>query len=301
MGKIINALNSYDVRDNTKKLYRIFESINDFDIPIVRFIIYPGSGLLRQRINQPEKEFYKISDLSYPPASCLLKYGRANLPSQPIFYACSFSHEISDDVPFPRVISLMETSSFFRDKQSSGVERATISRWDVIDELNLIALPFADRYQRPCPDVRYLVKSWEKIIKDIAINPEGLELVQYMSTEIANNFSTDEEYVKIANFVNYLLNINKKTKDADGIIYPSVYAQGAGFNVAIKPHIVDKKIKFVSASLCHLLKQCDQAYLAIMNYSQINSEGDLVYIEKKFDECEADIYKKYMTNLSFIN
>lgn len=47
-----------------------------------------------------------------------------------------------------------------------------------------------------------------------------------------------------------------KTKDSDGIIYPSVPAQGGGFNVAIKPNAADTKIRFVGASLCHLLKHC---------------------------------------------
>ena len=68
----------------------------------------------------------------------------------------------------------------------------------------------------------------------------------------------------IANFVNYLLNVNMKTKDSDGIIYPSVPAQGNGFNVAIKPNVADTKIRFVGASLCHLLKQRDKSYVAIM-------------------------------------
>ena len=68
-----------------------------------------------------------------------------------------------------------------------------------------------------------------------------MELIQYMSNEISKDFASDHEYMIIANFVNYLLNVNMKTKDSDGIIYPSVPAQGNGFNVAIKPNVAPRE------------------------------------------------------------
>ena len=52
-----------------------------------------------------------------------------------------------------------------------------------------------------------------------------------MSNEIAKNITNNKDYFKIANFVNYLLYINIRTKDSDGIIFPSVAAEGQGFNV----------------------------------------------------------------------
>lgn len=65
---------------------------------------------------------------------------------------------------------------------------------------------------------------------------------------MGKEFKLNDEYLKIANFVNYLLNINVKTKGVEGIIYPSVSGVGAGLNVAIKPSIADVKIRFVGAS-----------------------------------------------------
>lgn len=77
----------------------------------------------------------------------------------------------------------------------------------------------------------------------------------YMAEKMGKEFNLNDEYLKIANFVNYLLNINVKTKGVEGIIYPSVSGAGAGLNVAIKPSIADVKIRFVGASLYHLLKK----------------------------------------------
>ena len=145
MGVLTDSLRTYNLqKGDLDELYGIFRSVNDYDIPIVRYIIYPSSGLIRQRINPHGKEFYSISELNYPPAICLPKYGRVNLPYQSMFYACSFTDTNSVDVPFPRIVSLLETSSFFKDKDSVGIERATVSRWEVTKPLNLIALPFVD-------------------------------------------------------------------------------------------------------------------------------------------------------------
>lgn len=302
MGKITDALNAYDIeKANLDELYRIFKEVDDYDIPIVRFTIYPGARLIRQRINLKGKEFYEISELNYPPAACLSNHGRANLPYQPMFYACSFPNDNESNTPLPRIVSLLETSSFFNDKESAGIERATVSRWDVFKTLNLIALPFCGDYSRPCKDVINFVKAWQDIINDASINPEGLELIQYMSNEMATEFSFDNEYIKVANFVNYLLNINTKTKDADGIIYPSVPAQGGGFNVAVKPDIADAKIRFVGASLCHLLKQYDNSYIAIIKDSLINRDGTITYIDRTQSQDEIKMYEQYANGLYFVN
>ena len=154
MGVLTDSLRTYNIqKGDLDELYGIFRSVNDYDIPIVRYIIYPGSGLIRQRVNLRGKEFYSISELNYPPAICLSKYGRANLPYQSMFYACSFPHANGVDVPFPRIVSLLETSSFYKDKNSIGIERATVSRWEVTETLKLIALPFLGKYARPCQDI----------------------------------------------------------------------------------------------------------------------------------------------------
>lgn len=303
MGVLTDCLRTYNIqKGNLDELYGIFKSVNDYDIPIVRYIIYPGSGLIRQRINNSQgKEFYSVSELNYPPAICLSKYGRVNLPYQSMFYACSFPNTNGVDVPLPRIVSLLETSSFFKDKDSVGIERATVSRWEVTERLNLIALPFGEEYTRPCPDVLSFAKSWHDIMQDISVNPDGLELIQYMSNEISKIFSFDNEYMIIANFVNYLLNVNIKTKDSDGIIYPSVPAQGGGFNVAIKPNVADAKIRFVGASLCHLLKKRDKSHIAIMKDSLLNSDGTLTYTDRVFSKEEIAIYEKYADGLPFVN
>ena len=302
MGRITDWLDAIDVRkENTEELYSIFRMITDYNLPVIRFYIYAGSGLVRQRVNEIGKAFVHISDLYYPPAQCITKYERANLPYQPMFYACSFPADYDEISPPPRVISLQETSSFFKETNSRGIERCTVSRWEVVKDIELIAMPFLADYKKPCAAIKQIMDTWNQELRETEVNAEGRELIEYMANEIGKNFNNNLEYFKIANFVNYLLNINEKTKNADGVIYPSVPAGGAGFNVAIKPCAADEKIKFIGASLCHLLKKGDKSYLCVINEMESISDGVIMYKDKVLDEAEKNMYQAYADGICFIN
>ena len=302
MSKMTEMLNAINVQEeNTEELYRIFRMVPDYDIPLIRFYLYKGASLIRQRVNEKNTEFNMVSDLSYPPADCITGYERANIPFQPMFYACSFPGDYeSDDVPPPRVVALMETSRFYRDRNAIGIERSTVSRWDIIETLELAAMPFIADYSRACQLINKIKDGWNKEISKYHINPNGLELIMYMANEIGKNFYSNIEYFKIANFVHYLLNVNEKTKNVDGIIYPSVPGAGSGFNVALKPSVVNKKIIFGSASLCYLLMKEEKAYLRVMNRSVSVEKGIITYRDVDKDIQEDAICAQY-SGLDFIN
>lgn len=303
MGKITDLLDAINVEDeNTEKLYEIFRMVKDFDFPVIRFNICSGSGLIRQRVNKKGEVFKNVSELNYPPYDCVTGYERANVPYQPMFYACSFPTDYNDEnTPPPRVVSLQETSSFFRDKAASGIERSTVSRWEVVKDLELVALPFLADYGMACKDIKTIKDDWNEAVKANTLNQDGLELVEYMAREIGKTFKSNVEYFKIANFVNYLLNVNEKTKGVDGIIYPSVPAAGSGFNVAIKPTVVNEKIRFVGASLSHLLKKGEESYLHVVNKSISVEDGHITYQENVMSDEERKIYNSYAEGLSMRN
>lgn len=302
MGRITELLDAINVADEkTEELYDIFRLVDDNDIPIIRFYLFPGAGLVRQRVNLIGTEYNMVSELSYPPLLCVTKYERANVPYQPMIYACSFPRGYNDETHPPRVIALQETSSFYKDIQASGIERCTVSRWEVVEKIELIALPFLADYNMPNSDILNIKNEWSHAIENSSVNEEGRELVEYMAREIGKDFSNNVGYFKIANFVNYLLNVNKKTKGADGIIYPSVPAGGAGFNVAIKPTVVDERIKFVGAGLCHLLKKETQSYLHVMKQSVSVENGVIIYEDKNMNDAEKKMYQSYAEGLKFRN
>ena len=162
-------------------------------------------------------------------------------------------------------------------------------------------MPFLYSYSRACKDILTINDAWNREISKYDVNQEGLELVEYMAREIGKPFSSNLEYFKISNFVNYLLHINKKTKNVDGIIYPSVPAEGSGFNIALKPDSVKEKVQFKGASLCYLLKRKEQASMFVLNHS-ISISGDrITYSPKQIDAKEEARYKEFAEGLSFLN
>lgn len=283
-----------------RELYNVFLSVPDFEIPIVRYSISPGSSLIRQRVNQNGESFKNIDELYYPPSS-VTPMERANLSGNPMFYACSFPSEITEQSPIPRIIALEETSSFMRDTTQSGIERATVSRWDVIAQIELIALPYIGTYSRACPDLLRVKEEWEKAISQGVVPHDALELVNYMAEEISKDFSDRNQYFKIANFVHYLLRINQKTRDADGIIYPSVPAQGAGFNVAIKPESADAKIRFSNASECHLLKKGMKMTVIPVSDAIVDKYGRIAFKDRDFTSEDRAYYFDNSIGLRFVN
>ena len=303
MGRITEFLDTINVaNENTEELYEIFRMVKDFDYPVIRFNIFCGSGLIRQRVNIKDEDFDKVSELNYPPFDCVTGYERANVPYQPMFYACSFPTDYNDEnTPPPRVVSLQETSSFFRDKAASGIERSTVSRWEVVEDLELVALPFLADYTMACKDIKTIKNDWNNAVVANRLNQDGLELVEYMAREIGKTFTSNVGYFKIANFVNFLLNVNEKTRSAAGIIYPSVPAAGSGFNVAIKPSVVDKKIRFAGASLSHLLKKGERSYLHVVNKSISVEDGHITYQDNAMSDEEKKMYQSYAEGLVMRN
>ena len=301
MGIITDKLNRIVSADeNTDELYNIFKSIDDYDLPVIRYYMKEGTLLLRQRINEKDKEFKLISDLYCPPADCLKTYGRANLPYHPMFYACSFP--LDDKAPYPRIVTLMETSKFFREVETSGIERSTCSRWRLKKQIELIILPFYEHYDRPCNDILEIQARWDEVVKDAKICSTAMELVDYMSAEISKQVKSHSDYFKISNFVNYLLYVNEKTKNADGVMYPSVPAAGAGFNVVLKKESADDKVEFVNASLCYLAKNKLESYLMVVNYStDVNEDGVITYTPLVTDVEELKRYNNIAQGQVFVN
>ena len=280
--------------DNTTELYSIFNSVGREILPMIRINIEAGAYVVRQRINDKDKEFLYVSDLSYPPVHCCYNYGRANLPYHSMFYCCSFSGD--KEAPLPRYLTLLETSDFIKDIESIGIQRATCSRWDIIKELELLALPFSDNYEKTIPVIEQIKNEWKGLKCKTIINKDALNLVEYMSNEIAKETVENLDYFKIANFIYYLLYINKSTCNSDGIIYPSVAAGGEGFNIVLKPEAVDKKLEFSVASLCYLIKNGMKAELHVVNHSiGKTDDGSLLFTPQE------DFDKQICEGFDFIN
>lgn len=301
MSGVKEILDSIDpTEENVEVLYKTFNEIFEHGLPVIRMIFPAGTSFLRQRINEKGKRFTQISELSYPPADKTTQYGRANIPYNPMFYCCTF-RKGKDIMPAPRYVALLETSEFAKDQESVGIERATCSKWISCSDLTLISLPFSDTYKRPCEDIKLINKTWQEYTEQNNISAESLELLEYMSCEIAKRFDNSQEYFKVAHFVYYLMRIHPVTKVADGMIYPSVPAEGEGFNVVLKPEVVDRYLMFDNASLCYMAKNKMQMKVMTVNHARVD-DGKIEYIDDiKNIEAAQEWFDKIASGLEFRN
>ena len=267
------------------KLYDLFNSIKG-QLPIVKIKTLDDCHIFRQRRNEGNHEFKCINELSYPPVTAVKNYGRANIPGKPMFYGCSFGNYQPNEVPIKT--SVMEVSELIKDINLFGIERTTCSIWKVVDCLNLLAFPFSENYKNPTDDIIRIQKKW-KAFENTKVSIENQSLMQYMSKEIAKNTDDNLDYIKIAHFVYFILNNFYPTLSYDGILYPSVHAQGNGYNVALKPCAVDNKLQFVSAHCCYIVKRLNnpkEVDVDFVSYSYNQDEkGELVFQQyEDFDD-----------------
>lgn len=277
------------------QLYDIFNSIKG-QLPIVTIKTLDDCHIFRQRRNERNHEFKFINELSYPPVKAVKNYGRVNIPGKPMFYGCSFGNLQPTEIPIKA--SAMEVSELIKNDNLFGIERTTCSVWKVVDSLNLLAFPFSGSYKNPTDDIIRIQKEW-KTFENTTICKDNQFLMEYMSNEIAKNADDNLDYIKIAHFVYFLLNNNIPTQSYDGILYPSVHAQGNGYNVALKPCAVDNKLQFVGAHCCYVVKQHENPKKIDVDFVSHtvgqNQNGQLIF------EQESDFDEKKYTGMSFVN
>lgn len=277
------------------KLYDMFNSIKG-QLPIVKIKVLGDCHIFRQRRNERNQEFKCINELSYPPVTAVKNYGRINIPGKPMFYGCSFGNYQPTEIPIKA--SVMEVSELVKNSNLFGIERTTCSVWKVVNQINLLAFPFSENYKNPTNDIMRIQKEY-KAFKNSIVSKENLSLMQYMSNEIAKSTDDNLGYVKIAHFVNFLLNKQTPTESYDGILYPSVYAQGNGYNVALKPCVVDNNLQFVSAHCCYLVKRPENPKELDVDFVS-HSVGQNDRGELAFEQDEDFDVNKY-AGLPFIN
>lgn len=299
---IIDRLKSISPSESSiDELYEIFDLVQT---PLIMPLKLPvDNKIIRLRPNKTGEVFTCKSDLSYPPSSIVKTYGRANIPGFPMFYGAIFSENKNvENATTPRVVVLSEVSDFFRDSEREGKEIQTYSVWKTKDELRLIAFPFSENYNNPCDKIIQINNQWEKLIGNYYCYDDSVLLAQFMSDEIRKDVTNEKGYFLLAHYIHCLMYQNQLSTYFDGILYPTVKGEGNGFNIALKPEVVDKSLHLIGVHECLLAKKKGNTPM-LLPYREgaisCNST-DIVYskIDDLFNNKELE---KYLEELDFIN
>jgi len=208
----------------------------------MHFTLHNGCPVFRARLNLHENgkfiAFSRRNELSYPPSSLIKKYQRANLPYRSMFYGTI----VENNVPLAcaRLIAACETSTLLNSDDRQGIEIITYGRWITKGSINLVALIPSHEYDidEDNPSLLKMKKDFDSFVSyNPLLKDKALMIFDFWAKEFSKDVNNDYEYLLSA----LLTEIVTEREDIDGVLYPSVKAQGKfGFCVAIKPSTADK-------------------------------------------------------------
>lgn len=232
--------------------------------------ILADAKIIRSSLNADNHFHQNISRLSYPPVECA-RTERASLKGKPMFYASVFTSAYKDGI-YPRIISALETTDVLRGYEKTGKVFTTQSAWKSNRDLHLIAFPFSKKYKKPCEEILYQRNFWDDEYSKHWPN-DYVEFSEFISDLLATPVYSCL-YDITATTIDYILN-ESTAEDADGIMYPSVWGEGAGMNICLKTDVVDKHVSFEAASVQIVLKEHGQATMFGVADSALFPDGEL--------------------------
>lgn len=223
-----------------------------FPIHWLHHPIKTGTIISRCRKDAPniEKESFGCK-----PPKLVNNFQRASIPHQSVFYGAVGDRDVEDG----DFIAMMETSSLHRKGLDKGQEEIFVSRWIVTKDIDmaLICHPnvFVDANENST--VNAMQENYKRRLPDYPAELEFIpifdKLVEFVSEQFAKRVpeGDNSQYMISSYFAHNAL------LTESGIIYPSVQVKGKlGFNVALRPDIVENSLEFIGAEK-HILFKAD--------------------------------------------
>ena len=178
-----------------------------------------------------------------------------------MFYGCIVPEK--QNIIDTRFISACESSSLIRGGiETSGEQTITFGKWEVIKDIDLLVVIHKDYFCNADNSLLEELKSAYEVF--LMKYPELANDIDITAKYFAKEFSKKNEDEADYNYLISAIFTEVVTTDhaLDGVMYPSVQAGGRlGFNVAITPDAVDKKMNLVSAYETQIKKNRENVHI----------------------------------------
>lgn len=248
----INRLNGLNL--SNYPIQEIRNIITDFGrVGVIVMTLHKGKTIIRARLNETNETIKSISELSYKPYKLNKTFQRASTPQTTMFYGCVVPENNEEGEPIiARVTSVLEVSNLYRKAIDEGVEKITFSRWVVTKDIPLIAMVYHKDFVNNSSHTSELYNAYKLFLQN---NPSDLEksyaITEFLASEFAKSeTSNDFDYLISALYTELVVQ-----QGFAGVYYPSVRAEGKGFNVAIHPYFVENCMIPIVAGECTLYKK----------------------------------------------
>ncbi len=254
---IINRLEALDL--SQYPYFEIRELIREFGkVGFIIFTLHPGKTITRARCDGNLKT---VSDLSYKPQQYNKQCQRASTPMRTMFYRCIVPEE--QNIIDTRFISACESSSLIREGvETSGEQTITFGKWEVFEDIHLLVVIHKDYFHDADNSLlRELKIAYEDFLMKY---PDAAKDIDISAKYFAKEFSKKNEDGADYNYLISAIFTEVVTTDHafDGVMYPSVQTGGQlGFNFAITPDAVDKKMKLILAYETQIKKIGEKVYI----------------------------------------
>lgn len=247
-----------DLKDLDLSLYPYDKVRNSLislsQVGIMAIVFHAGKHILRARPNEEDITFTTREDLSYKPSCLNTTYQRASTPNQTMFYGVPYPDELPPDFQTnSRLVSAAETSWLLREKGQDGEQTLTFSRWEVTQDILLIAVCYFEDFITKNPYFEELNQAYQYYLSKLS--PDKQDNYKAITDFLANEFAKEQ----IRNDYDYLISAIFSERIVEsgkaGVIYPSVRSKGIWFNVAIHPNYVDSSMKLIACAECTIYKK----------------------------------------------
>lgn len=221
--------------------------------------LHEGKSIFRARLNGTNEHFFSKCQLTYKPQQYNKTCQRASTPNRTMFYGSFLPDELLDgELDIPRIVTTYEAVPWLRDKTTKGMRAITYSRWILSKDVNLIAILQHKNFYYKSSFTKKLMNEYNNDINGSRNNKEEtLAFTTFLANEFAKEVtSKDYEYLISAVFTESIVD-----HGFDGVLYPSVRLDGAGFNVAITPQAADTKLNLAVVMECSVYKLFDKTVL----------------------------------------
>lgn len=232
--------------------------------------IQPGKNILRGRTNQG-KRFYSRAEFSYKPQEFNSTYQRASTPYNTMFYGCIVPPIKEKFIEEEwRINVVFETFSLMEQRYSKGVQKITFGKWNNIEALQLIVIVNSSVFSNPHIFLNELSKMYLEFVNHYPENKvEAINYMDFIGNEFGKSVNSGEDYQYLISsvFSQYVCELG-----FDGVLYASVKMKGKGFNVALTPEAVDKKLKWTAAGEGTIYKNGEMLSLSNETFSFVNDQ-----------------------------
>ena len=229
---VLNAIQKLDnINPNDEFAYeeaiRSFLSIGQFPVLIDK--VNSNTSICRTRTHSKnESLFEKVSDIFISPRNVITAFARCNKPHQAKLYGSE-----------NRQTSYLELVKYWLDNFKEGDKLfVTVGQWITQRDFNLVIVTIPDKHQRKSAFDKHYGDYLDKYIGQYSNSvKEGfIEFYKYLFCKFRKEAKNDlHTYLITTAYCNLALNLAKDK--ADGIMFPSVPANGNGMNLAFNSSI----------------------------------------------------------------